>query len=923
MAIKLKPNYYWLSLLFVLFTSTVLAQNSSIKGIVYDDANNKQLEYASVVLLNASDSSNVAFTFTEPNGSFEFKEVPYGNYVVQVFYTGYELFGKTLTTSAAHTGDLGQIRLKASSMTLSTAFIEAKAIPVVIKDDTIVYNPNAFKTKNNATVEDLLKKLPGVRVDKDGKVIAQGQEVTKVLVNGKEFFGTDPTKATQNLDAETIEKVEVLDKKSDDAEFTGVDDGNREKVINLVTKKDANKGYFGKLEAGGGTEETYRVKGTINYFKDETQLTAIGNVNNLNQNGFNWQEYYRMLNGSNGVSFGPRTYWYSQNQWLGQNQQGRQTNAVLGTNANVKVGKSGTINASYFVMGRENDLRTTTTSEDYLPGQVILSDNSYNAVTSNGQHKGVMKYVLKPDTLNWFELGVEADFSNGEDNGFGLTSNRDQEGEFLNTSMSKTQVTKRNSNIKSQLTYRRKLKGTKHSYVLYTGIEHNEAGDTSQWVSDYSLNEVPYSDDIPFTFVDRTSGTGDILFGRVGINLGFDSNQYVSWSADTKRTLGTYNMERNDLVLDSLYTGQSPYIGTRYQVSKTSVRYTKNNRKKNGWYYNIGLGVYNIDIDRELTKADSQRFQKNYWMPLGHFYFGYHSKGKRFGTWFNSNERLPNTNQINPVADVRNPIRISQGSLALDPYVMYNWGVNYNQQNRTKNRYFTANIWTSYGPNVVLTNTMRDENNLSMITYSNDKYSSSMNFNTYYSFLIEKLGLEMGVDFGVSDYTYFSILNGTTYKNQNQSAETGVDLTLELDNVELYTEYAIAYSQQRAGFTLENPNYWTHNFNAEVVFDITDRIQFSGEYDLYYFNSQQVGQKQLVPLLNSEISVELDTNSRWTIGVTGFDMLNKFQSIDRNFTATRYSETRQNTVTRFFMLNLKYSIRKGKKKQQRRNGWYD
>ncbi|MBO6517156.1 MAG: TonB-dependent receptor [Bacteroidia bacterium] len=904
-------------------TTLTLAQSSVVSGVAIDSSNQKPLEYTSVVLLKSSDSSNVAFTFTEPDGRFEFKNIKEGSYVLQLYYTGYNLQSVPLVLSANQTKALGNIVLAPSSMRLSTALVNAKSIPIAVKGDTLVYNPNAFKTKNNATVEDLLKKLPGVQVNKSGEVIAQGEKVVKVLVNGKEFFGNDPTKATQNLDAESLQKVEVLDKKSDDAEFTGVDDGEREKVINLVLKKEANKGAFGKIEAGGGTEETYFLKGTYNYFKDENQITAIGNLNNLNQNGFDWREYYEMLNGANGVNFGQRTYWYNQNQWLGNNEQGRQTNAVLGTNAHLKIGKKGKLEASYFLMGRENQLETNSTSENYLPNTVILSNSEYNSSSTNGQNKALLEYTWRPDTLTWLEMGFEGDVSSGTTQGFSFTDNANDEGSFLNTSMSKTENAKRNENLKGQMTYRRKIKGTGHSFSFQVGAEHNFSGDTSQWVSNYSLDEVEYSPSLPFQFMDQVGGTGDILYGRGAVMFELDTNVHLHLAADNKMTLGTYEMVRNDLTQQMVIEGQSPFIETNYRVSKFNARYSRNRRKKNGWYYNLGLGAINIDVQRDLTKADTQSFDKGYWMPTLHFYFSYNKrKNVRFGTWFSTTENFPNTNQVNPIANIQNPINITQGDIRLDPYVNYNWGGNYNHSNRAKNRYLQASIWTSFAPNPTIRNQTRDTNNVSFTTFLNDRSTNSQNTELYYSFLLKKLNLEVALNLGASNYTYFTILNDVYYKNQNATMRAGLELTFELEDLEIYAEYQPDYSVQVAGFTAQNPSYWTHNFNVELVYDITDRLQFSSEYDVYYFNAQQVGQTQLVPLLNSELSWTLDSNARWTIGLAGFDMLNKNQSIDRNFYGSTYSETRQNTITRFFMLKVKYSIRRGKKKQPQRRQWF-
>ena len=195
--------------------------------------------------------------------------------------------------------DLGQIEMIPSAEVLSEVEVTADHVALEIRKDTISYNADAFQTQPNAAVEDLLKKLPGLEVDQEGNVKAQGEDVQNVLVDGKEFFGTDPKIATKNLPADAIDKVEVYDRKSEMAEFSGVDDGEREKTINLRLREDKKKGVFGNLEAGYGTDERYKAKASLNRFSKNSQLSFLGLANNVNEQGFSVNEF---LNFSGGMS---------------------------------------------------------------------------------------------------------------------------------------------------------------------------------------------------------------------------------------------------------------------------------------------------------------------------------------------------------------------------------------------------------------------------------------------------------------------------------------------------------------------------------------------------------------------------------------------------------------------------------------------
>src|SRR5258706_2384152 len=248
-----------------LFTFTVLAScavmaqktDGSIKGKLTDTASRQAITDATISLINAKDSSLVTFTLSTKQGLFEIKGLETGNYQLVFSHQAYQPFRKNVSiTPAKKIIDLGELTPAKDYKTLAGVVVTSEA-PIVVNNDTVQFNTSGFKTKPNATVEDLLKKLPGVEVDKDGNVKAQGEQVQKVYVDGKEFFGTDPKLATKNLTADMVESVQVFDDMSDQAKFTKIDDGSRQKAMNIKLKKDKKNGYFGKVNLGAGTDSRY------------------------------------------------------------------------------------------------------------------------------------------------------------------------------------------------------------------------------------------------------------------------------------------------------------------------------------------------------------------------------------------------------------------------------------------------------------------------------------------------------------------------------------------------------------------------------------------------------------------------------------------------------------------------------------------
>ncbi|HVG16087.1 MAG TPA: hypothetical protein VM935_14050, partial [Chitinophagaceae bacterium] len=280
-----------------------------IKGILKDSASSHALNDATVSIITAKDSSLISFTLSSSSGYFEIKNIATGQYILLVSYEGFFALRKPFSiTESALMVDLGDVKMVQDYQLLGGVVVKSD-VPIQIKGDTIAYNASSFKVLNpNGTAEDLLKKLPGVQVERDGTVKAQGETVQKIYVDGKEFFGNDPKMATKNLTADMIDQVETYDDMSEQAKFSGVDDGTRSKVMNFKLKKDKKKGMFGRASAAYGTDDRYMGNVSANYFKGATKLSLVARTNNTNNIGFtnndNLGIYSGGAGGGRGGNFG-------------------------------------------------------------------------------------------------------------------------------------------------------------------------------------------------------------------------------------------------------------------------------------------------------------------------------------------------------------------------------------------------------------------------------------------------------------------------------------------------------------------------------------------------------------------------------------------------------------------------------------------
>ena len=301
----MRKAFTTLSLFFFLcLAANAQKADGVIKGRLVDTTTKQPISDATVSLLQARDSVLVSFTLSNKQGNFEIKGILPGQYRLLVTHEAFvEVKRDIAITDDKKQVDLGEVNPSKNYKELGGVTVSNEA-PIVVKNDTIQFNASGFKTQPNATAEDLIKKLPGMEVDREGNVKSQGEQVQKVLVDGKEFFGNDPKLATKNLTADMIESVQVFDDMSEQSKFTRIDDGSRSKTLNIKLKKDRNKGYFGRASLGYGSSERYEGNLSLNKFNGDQRLSVLFNANNINKQGFSFSDIISSMGGFSGFGGG-------------------------------------------------------------------------------------------------------------------------------------------------------------------------------------------------------------------------------------------------------------------------------------------------------------------------------------------------------------------------------------------------------------------------------------------------------------------------------------------------------------------------------------------------------------------------------------------------------------------------------------------
>ncbi|MDX5339145.1 MAG: carboxypeptidase-like regulatory domain-containing protein, partial [Cyclobacteriaceae bacterium] len=369
---------YFLSFLFAFgFISMAFPQSYTVKGKVYEYGKQDAIPYANVLLLSVTDSAQVAGTISDLDGEFEMTGVRDGDYLFKVQYLGYQNFFKLVRVNTNI--DLGTISIREEATALNEVVVAARRSTGTQKSDTTMYNADAFKTMKDASAQVLIEKLPGV-VSEGGVLQAQGENIAQILVDGKPFFGTDVQAALQNLPAEVIQSIEIFDQKSEKAQLSGFDDGERLKTINIITKANRRKGQFGKTTAGYGTDDRYLVGASINAFDEDQRITFTGLANNVN-----------MLNYTSDAN----------TQADGRPQEGIVTTNILGLNYTDLWGEKMKVTGSYTFSNREN-VGLVTRFRDFVTTDASNQEYSENSrdVRVNNEHQADLRLDYNPDSKN-------------------------------------------------------------------------------------------------------------------------------------------------------------------------------------------------------------------------------------------------------------------------------------------------------------------------------------------------------------------------------------------------------------------------------------------------------------------------------------------------------------------------------------------
>jgi hypothetical protein len=900
-------------------------KNGNVKGIVFDTIAKQPVSAATITVLQRKDSSLVTFTMTNNRGEFTLTNVPFGDYRLLVTHVNYHNVNKYFEISESKKEvDLANIELSDKNKVLEEVVVQAEAPPVTLIGDTVQYNAGSFKTKPNAVVEDLLKKMPGIQVEKDGTVKAQGQEVKKVLVDGKEFFGNDPKIATKNLPADAVDKVQVYDKQSDMAQLTGFDDGNSEKTINLKLKKDKKKGVFGKVNAGGGTDGRYQGKFNVNSFKGARQMSVIGLGNNTNAEGFSFMD---MLNFSGGMSqLGGASSGgminISGNDAMSSMMGGGNNNAINtswagGANYNNIIGTKMEIQSNYFFS------RYNPVTDQKLSRQYILPDSTYfynqNSRTNNLSYSNRfnLTYDYLIDSMHSLKFTPSLSWQNRKSRSFSDYETLSEELLRSNKGFSDNYSTSDGYNFNGTLLFRKKFNKRGRTLSVSVGSTINESDGNGELesvnqfykagslVKTDSINQHNNTESELKSYNTRAVYT-EPIFKKSLLELSVSKNESHSVSDKI-----TYDYNRNSGKHDLI----NPMLTNNYEnIYGTSTAGLRVRTQKKKYNYSFGVMWQNADLEGTIKSGIKDSvITKSFYNLLPNARFQYNfTRFKNLQMDYRASTNQPTVSQLQPVPDISNPLNIKLGNPDLRQEYSHRITVNYTGMNPFRNKSFFWFSSYSFTNNRIVNYDVIDSfgRKTTMPVNVDGVYNLSNDISLGWPLKFIKATFNFNTGVGYSKTIQF--INTVRNNIYNFSVDPNIEITKNFkDKFDLTLNGGFTYN--KAKYSLQsslNNEYFTQDYGIDVGWQLPKNFYLSTDFRYTISTQRSAGFNAKVPLWNASFSKLFLKYNRGELKLSVYDLLNENQAIVRN-TNSNYIEDQSNRVLkRFFLLGFTYSLNK-------------
>ncbi len=906
--------------IFCLFLFSYHAANAQqYSGTIIDTSLKIPVKNAVVAFLDPKDSTLISFTRTDDKGNFLLKSDVRKNYIIMVMHPVYADF---LDNISGENDKLGKIPLIQKSKLLEAVIVKSGS-PIRIKGDTTIYTADSFKVSANANVEELLKKLPGIQVDKSGNIKAMGETVQKVLVDGEEFFGDDPGMAVKNLRADAVKEVQVFDKKTDQAEFTGIDDGNTQKTINLKLKDDKKRGHFGKADLAGGLQnkidDRYNSNLMFSTFKDKRKLSAFFLTGNTGQDGLSWRDnekyggnsddYSMNMDEESGAMYSYRTGSVDDEPYVNT-----ENGFIKNTNSGFQYSnrwKNNSVNFSPKYNSQIYNNNTKQFTQTQIGDSVLNENAGTRSYVNRFNIKNNFIYDGKLDSNNTLKITLKANVYKTQSENDGFTSTTGKSSSLINTSSNNNRTDNDKSVWGANILYKHKFKKQRRTVSL-TADWNNLSIDGENYVR--SVNTIISTNDVQelnqFTNSNKSTSkfSGKLVYTEpltkkysleisheILFNGGKNNQVTYSYSPVT----GKY-----DVLIDSLSNDFDQSI----ILNKPSVKLNYNTKKIK---FNVGSGFglthFNLE-DKTLSKNYIRNFTN--FFPAAGFNYSYKANSS-FRINYNGSTSQPGINQLQPLRNNNNFFNQYIGNPDLKPSFNNNFNISHNTYNFLKERWMYQSLNINVISNSITNNRIIDKNNGKTITQPiNTNGNLSMNFWGGLGLQLKKQKIQMNVNTNFSYSRFADVINSQKSFARTFNTGVGISMRKTVDKkYEWWFDNNFNFSTNKTTQTNQSNNF----YNNTTTFD--GRIYFKKVWSLqsdFIFNARQKLRAEDNNLNNSLWNARFQRSFKkdeFTVYFLVRDIMNENTGIERAFYSNSYTETRNERLRRYWMAGFTWNFK--------------
>lgn len=920
-----------LSIALIFLSFSVFSQKANISGNVTDE--NKIPVYNSVIaLLTPKDSILYKFTRSDKTGKFDFKNIKPAKYVLMTSHSQYADYVDEILIKE-NENNLDPIALISKSKLLQEVIIKTGSIR--IKGDTTSYRASDFKVGANANVEELLKKLPGIQVNSKGEIKAMGETVKKVLVDGEEFFGDDPAMAVKNLRADAIKEVQVFDKKSDQAEFTGIADGETQKTINLKLKDDAKKGYFGKIDAANGPmtniDSRYNSNILFSSFKGKSKFSGFLLNGNTGQDGLDWQDNEKFGGGNDNVSMDMDDDGNVNYQWIGgdnndgepdvDTQNGFIKNINTGVQYSNKWNDKHNINLAPKFNNQIYTNNKTKINKTQI-GQTQLNENSAtNINVKRYNFKLNAVYDVKIDSMNSIKITAKTNFYDTESNEFTSGKTTDENGVLKNKQQINIETNSDKQSLQASILFKHKFAKTRRTLSInYSWNKLNSKfnnflkSDNESFTAGFSTSNINVNQNKIGDRITQNNNLNLAYTEPLGKKFALQLGYQIDYNIGVNNQL-TYDFSNSTGKYDFLVNDLSNQFEQTIIIQKPNVKINYNSKKIN-YGFGSGFGFTSFDL---LDKTLNLKYKQNFinLFPSASFSYKYKSNSN-FRINYNGSTKQPTIDQLQPLRNNQDFFNQIIGNPDLKQSFTNSFNFNHNSYSILTDTYMYQGINFRTTTNLISYNKDIDPNNAKTITKSintNGNFSGGIYIG--YGFKIKKFDLQVNLNPSLNYNKSVISINNKENTSNNLNSNFSVNFSKSVEKkYDFNINNEFGNNRNSTSQNNEIKSFNTNNISLEIGIFIKEKWKLSTDYNLFTRQKTEDFQNNLSNQLWNARLQRTFKNDEFTAYILVRDILNQNVGISRYNFENTIGEEQNDRLKRYAMIGFTWNFKnKGENKE--------